>query len=563
MTEPRQDDPRAISLEPFVSPCEALDWRLGHAYWAERGAAAFTLHEVPNGATSDGVRAARAAHLLLDALLDAPDLPDSIAVVEYGMGSGDFARVALDTFQRLCLERDVPAYERLTWFATEHSSTTLRDVQRSRRLDHHAQVVRFALADAADPTTLRTPDGEPLPLPPLDAAFFNYTLDVLPFTALMREHDQWFELRVQTRLHDLDLAQRLTGLDPRDLQTLAADAQGHLHPALLDVAPLLTIERAWFPADIDALDPEHLIRDFARERLDPWLAQHDRLGNLQLTFNHAAIDALLRLAAALRPEGFALISDFGWDRMDTASHAAHYQRFGLSTAVGLAFPLIEYALATRAQPALLIAAPRNDERCHLHTRLISRTPLQRAADTLDALFDGEPIQQAHDLVTQARQAAAQADPQADELYAQAHLLTPESATLLAEWAGVANTLLQNHDLAIERAQRAIDVNPFTSLAWNELGDAHFANERFDLAHQAYLQARDANPLHPRASLNLAWTFTQQQRYDDALQAVHHALEHDRIGLYRDDLIHLQREILDRRIPRNERLLALTRARQSS
>ena len=105
---------------------------------------------------------------------------------------------------------------------------------------------------------------------------------------------------------------------------------------------------------------------------------------------------------------------------------------------------------------------------------------------------------------------------------------------------------------------AVEVNPwYSSWLWNVLGDCLFCLERYDAAHEAYLQAQRIHPRDARTSLNLSYTLYQFGSLPEALNAVAVALAEDVAGQYRETLLQKLQQILvaiaARRLAERDRL----------
>lgn len=79
--------------------------------------------------------------------------------------------------------------------------------------------------------------------------------------------------------------------------------------------------------------------------------------------------------------------------------------------------------------------------------------------------------------------------------------------------------------------------------WNVLGDCLFCLERYDGAHEAYLQASRIDGHDARTQLNLAYTLTQRGAHGEALAAVACGLASDVQGHFRTRLLEKQQQIL--------------------
>jgi tetratricopeptide (TPR) repeat protein len=83
-------------------------------------------------------------------------------------------------------------------------------------------------------------------------------------------------------------------------------------------------------------------------------------------------------------------------------------------------------------------------------------------------------------------------------------------------------------------------------------------ERYEEAHEAYLQAERIDPNDGRTNLNLTYTYLQFGNYRAALQAISRGLAADVRAMYRDRLLEKQQQVLlaiaARHVHEQERLL---------
>jgi hypothetical protein len=134
--------PGRVYLEPDPTPTSTSTiWAFNRAYWAHLSAWEATFKKeytaaLPGG-TSDGTnpdfwsdRIERFIEVLVE-LDQRSTLPDVIYVLELGVGSGEQARIWLDTFQALCLARGLDYYERLHYLMTDFSHDVLETARRT------------------------------------------------------------------------------------------------------------------------------------------------------------------------------------------------------------------------------------------------------------------------------------------------------------------------------------------------------------------------------------------------------------------------------------------------
>src|SRR5205823_2926332 len=113
-------------------------------------------------------------------------LPETLFVLELGLGVGLFARFFLDAFQELCRRRGADYYQRLGYVAGDRSPAMLADAARHGIFAHHPGRYRLRVVDAGRPEQALLADAALAPQAPhpLRAVFLNYVLDCLPATVL-------------------------------------------------------------------------------------------------------------------------------------------------------------------------------------------------------------------------------------------------------------------------------------------------------------------------------------------------------------------------------------------
>ena len=487
--------PSSRVIEEFRPLTGSLEWRVSQAYWREEGVLPFARREVPYTINNSGRLSDGAAALLFASCSETPPA-GRIEVVEFGAGSGLFARLFLDAFRALCAHHEKDFYQRLRLWVTDASPASIAHWRALGLFDAHAGHVEAVVADAAD--------GPPLE-GSLRAAFCNYVLDVLPAANVRAGPDGAPEqLCVRTHLAgDRELVADRTRLALDEIRAIAAS------PNQADLAalfPLLTL----FEAEV-AFRP-----DGAAELPGLETALRGVPAGANARLNYGAARCLLRTAAQLDPGGFILINDYGWTRPEDAHFTL--ERFGKTTALGINFPLLEHQL--RGQ-GLQVRAPSGDDEQLLHCRLVSRQPLERTCETLETRFGQAATAYLEEPVQQAREhLAAGRLPESVAAYRSAITRSPRNWALILEAAEVVTYRARQYSIALRLCRAALELNPFYSArAWRILGDALYGLRRMDQSHGAYLQAARIDPRDALVSLGLARSFTRLGDHAEALQVI--------------------------------------------
>jgi tetratricopeptide (TPR) repeat protein len=160
-------------------------------------------------------------------------------------------------------------------------------------------------------------------------------------------------------------------------------------------------------------------------------------------------------------------------------------------------------------------------------------------------FDGASQRALDDLEQEARQhAEAGRVDQAREAFDRALAARPRDWRLIGEVAEFVIRSAGDYEAGLRLAHTALALNPWYSVwLWNVIGDALFALDRFDEAHEAYMEARRIEPTDVRTSLNLAYTHGQFADFQQALTAIAEGLAFDKTGLFRQRLLEKQQHIL--------------------
>jgi tetratricopeptide (TPR) repeat protein len=451
-------------------------------------------------------------------------------VLEIGAGTGLFARYFLDAFRGLCQQEGRDFYGRLLYFASDRSRRTVDQwAERELFADHAGRVVT-GTCDATRPDEFRGAEGEPVALPPLRAVFANYVLDVLP-SAVVRTGPAGPEVMcVRTHLTThLALLPQYTRLTIDEVRRLAASDDPADRARLLPIVSLLELETAFRPAG---------------DRPPPYLTEALAFGAglERVVLNYGAIDCLEACLRRLGPDGFVLLNDYGpVERDQIAGHAA-VQRFGGSTALGLNFPFLEHHFSGGGRALL---KPDEQEAPQIHARLLCRADLPRTREAFARLCGSAAYAYLKGPHEEARKhAAAGRHDDALECFRTALSRCPRDWYLVGQAAQFVALQLRDLNSGLELIQAAVALNPwYSAWLWNVLGDCLFYLQRYDDAHEAYLQARRIDPDDVLTNFNLSYSHYQRGEFDEALAAVARGLARDAQGVYRARLLDKQQQVL--------------------
>lgn len=519
--------PRVI--QEFRPLRDSLEWDLSELYWNTTGIQGFLQNDVPYTVNNSGLLSARAAALLVASCLEAPPR-GRVALMEIGAGLGLFARYLLDELQRICRRDGLDVYDRVTFYVTDRSPRTVESWREQELFAGHEEHVVTAVCDGCRPARVEPPGGaSPVALSGLRAVFANYVLDSMPSTVIRKDEGGPLELFVRTHLSgDAARVAQYTRLTLEELRALAASPDPVQRARLIPLVSVFEFETAFMPS------PEP--RPFADEALAVG-HEADRA-----ILNYAALESLDACVELLEPAGFVVLNDYGCLQADQMAAQAATQRFGSSAALGLNFPLLEHHLAARGRH---VTRPEQDALLPVHPRLVMRAEHPRTRQAFLELWSGDahrafelPQEQARAHIEAGRLEPAKADYQA------ALAQQPRDWRLLGEVAEFLIRHVADYASALKLARAALELNPWTSVwLWNVLGDALFALDRYDEAHQAYQRALAIDASDPRTHLNLAYTHLQAGDQTAALAAVAQGLAADRAGVFRSRLLEKQQQIL--------------------
>jgi hypothetical protein len=517
-------------IEEFRPIAESLEWQLGQLYWSREGVAPFVRNEVPYLVNNDGLASENAAVVLFAACRDAARLPDRISVLELGGGLGLFARLFLESFARLCRQEGANYYERLIYVATDGSRCTVERWREAGLFAGHEAHVLLAVCDGMRPARIEPLEGGARIPETWQAAICNYVLDVLPAAVVRRSANGYEQLCMRTRLlDDPALVRQYTSAQPQEIQALAASDDPDKRRGLIPLMTVLDLELAFLPVAAPGLP-------YAEQGLA--LAPDRQC----LVLNHGAIASIEALRELLAPDGFILVNDYGPVQAEQDAVPVVPQRFGPTTAIGLNFPLLETLLT---KGGWRIATPSGDDTRSIHARLLSRRDLPAVCQAFESRFGRDAWTYLEAPLTEARaRAAAGRRQEALESYQAALSRQPRNWQLIGEAAEFVGLQLREFAAGVGLTRAALELNPcYSAWLWCVLGDCLYCLQRFDDAHEAYLQAERVDATDARALLNLAYTYHYLGQLELALGAVARGLFHDARGLYRERLLERQQQII--------------------
>jgi Tfp pilus assembly protein PilF len=537
LTRREGEGPLIQGLCPIV---ESVAWLRSQRYWEQAGANVFTSGEVPYIVTNDGDQSSKAVELYVRSLRAAeqrqrrPDPKRTHYVLEFGIGTGLFAKSFLDQLKARSQRERTQDYELTTYIAADHSRGLLDDSESTGVLtDHEARVVRLHVPASGLAAALRA--RLPQAVGALRAVHANYVLDSLPFTILSRTETCLYELQMLTRF--------AKGTAQTEAPASLAGAPRALEAWLNEVLPVERGGGATAPAALlfeceyvevaqGSMPFPHLIPAFE--------AASAGGGSQQLIHSYGAVRFVEEVLGLLGPDGHFIGVDYSCDAVQ--AEPLEFQVFGASIAAPVNFSqLIAHA---QARPDCIVGVPTEDP-TSLQARLFARAEAPPEVTELFPLLycreaaerSAAPLQEALSLVQGGRYEAARWK------FEEAHRRQPYNWHLLEAIVAFLSHTLEEHSAALEVAQRALALNHLSPRLWNLLGDCHYGQNAFDAAERAYRQALRVNPTDVRGHANLAYVFLERGAHGEALRVIGEALAFDRSGEFRDELLSKQGEAL--------------------
>jgi tetratricopeptide (TPR) repeat protein len=523
-------------VQDFVPLADSLEWELGQEYLRQRGNKAFLsdASPVPFVVNNDGTLSRHAAEVFFASLQEAEKaepLEDEIFVLELGIGVGLFARFFLDHFRDLCQQHTKDYYDRLCYIAADRSERMLLDVLRHGVLGNHPGHYRVRQVDALEPERFLARDvmfrGQPVRL---RAVFLNYLLECLPAAVLEIDGDKLRQACVRTCVaRNISLADH-TDLTLPMLQERAKSPKFAVRQELLEVYGLFASEYDYRPAAAEKIPHSGFAIDFASTRVKRFI------------HSFGAIQCLDKLLELLSPGGFVLMNEYGQSKLELDERGEH-QRFSMATAIGLNFPLLEEYFRNQRKRAWLVAA--GDEERGIHTRLLGNTLSQDTRVKFLETFQLARFQSLERPILDARECVkAGRFEMAASYYHEALRLQPANWVLLSEISGFLTFQFRDPKAGMDMAKVALSLNPTCSAdLWNALGDGLYEFGRTAEARSAYVKALSVNDTDVRSRYNLAWVYSREKNFPEALAMIAEALAFDKTGAFRERLLQKQNEVL--------------------
>lgn len=524
-------------LQDFRPICESLPWLISELYWVNAGVEVFTCGEVPYVITNDGHQAENAVTLYMESLRVAElenRREDTSYVLELGAGSGVFAKLFLDRLSARSAEQGVDFSERTRYIVTDGSLNMLNDTRQTGVLaDHEDRVVRLCLKSPMVREALleRLPNGESA-LGSIRTVHANYVLDGMPFTILTLLGDDLWELRLRSRVRS-EARRTPDGWPPiDDWSALEKWADAHTPSQLVELSELLALESRYFRVERKDLPYGASIAGAASRPPGPQ----------QFLHSFGALQCLEEVLEVLRPDGYIVVSDYGYPNPKETPEIFEFQSFGQSMACGVNFAQIVRHFENRG--GAVVSVPKNDP-VSLQARLIAKRPHHRVVDVFEHLYSGDtwerrekPYREAAELVESGRFEAARWK------YEEAYRLQPYNWSVLETIAAFLTYSIKDYEAGMEVAKQGLQLNHLSSTLWNILGDCYYGLDDLESAEEAFRQATTLNPSDVRGRLNLAYVFLRRNDYGGALTIIGAALALDKAGEMREFLLSKQSEALE-------------------
>ena len=501
-------------IQDFTPLADSIEWHASRLHWESAGTRPFANSHVPYVVNNAGWLARLTAEVLVANFRRHP--AENFALLELGAGTGLFALQLLQAIEAAAPE----LLARVTFYVTDASAATVQHWEQNHQFERFSRQVLAMRCDAADISAI--PDGT------LRAVFANYLLDSLPMAVVRRTAAGVEQLCVRSLIRQRDERLRhIHGFDASETARLAASSRDEDRAKLIDLLPMIEAEAEFRPADPPP----------------PYSAEAIELsGGERTMLNHGALQTLDASLARLDPAGMILINDYGPVAADQVAAVAYVQRFGLSSAACVNFPLIESHL-TRA--GCSVYRPSRDQQRTIHARLVMRTPCDATAKAFVSALSQEWVLGADESGNRAIEhiTAGRYD-QAMDVFQQALAKMPDDWNLLSQAAEFLLQQLDRPAQSLELALLAAKANPWYSpLVWNTLGNALFRLGRHHEAYEAYCRAEAIDPGDPQAQLNLAYAHTHFGDYERALAAVARGLANDQTGRFKTHLLDKQGQAL--------------------
>jgi len=307
-------------LEPWGPARDSCIWRFNALYWQalaawEQATGREYEQALPGGQTQ--ARDVEAARVLIRDLLQVWDelderraLPDSLYIVELGVGNGNQARTWLDTFAEMDRQHGRDYYRRLHYLMGDYSPHVLERARQA--VAHHGDRVNSLVLDATSPqVTLGFLRGRAF------CVYISNVYDNLPTDEVATIQGRPYLVEARAYLPDEDagqiarryraagklpaLIERLLRLGPELLAEAAPDHfpdAGHAVQFWQDVWSALRLQERYLPlAGLDAYQP---LASLTGEILRPVLEGN---GDIRMHVSNGALASFADTLPLLHPFG--------------------------------------------------------------------------------------------------------------------------------------------------------------------------------------------------------------------------------------------------------------------
>jgi tetratricopeptide (TPR) repeat protein len=499
---------------------------------------------VPYTITNSGTLSAQAALLLHTNCLETR-AKGKIHVLETGAGTGLFARLFLEEFERLCSNSGHSFYSQLTYYVTDDSEESVEKWQELQIFEDKPAIL--GTAQGCDPLLVDT-GSKKIRVTELRAAFANYTIDSMASAVLRNSPTGPEELHIRAHMvEDPKAVIKNFDTSVEQLREMASKTD----PKLLELKSVLEFEAAFLPVS----------------RTYPHMDEALTFGHdwPRIMLNYGATEYLEGVLGGLHKDGFVLVNDYGMTQPSESVGLGSIQRFGPSAAMGINFPLLAFHFSSRGSRAI---RPEQDENLPLHPLLLTSREMKQTETRFHETFECETHRRMNAPSESARKflEGGHVD-QAGRAYEEALRVRPRDWALMGEITEFLLRHVGDYEAGRKMAQTALAMNPWYSVwLWNLLGDALYALQQVKEAHEIYLKAESLSPKDVRTALNLGYTYWELGRPAEALQALARGFAEDGSGQFRTRLMEKQAQILEgvtQRFGREQEWLARRATRLSA
>ncbi len=396
---PAEDD---VLLQDWVPVSQAIDWRLSRMAWQSSADVLFAEKRVPNRTHDSGALSLRNARILFawcQEQHEAGSLPETVNLVELGMGTGLHLRLLLDHFQRLSKESETDYYDRLQVFATDVSPRLTNMVQEQGLFVAHAEHVRVGFMNTMSPGMFVDSDSEERVdlRGQMHCCCANYVLDLFPIDVFRRRRVTtdgvdtvaWETALMRTWLRNKELFPSYTDLTLEQILELSKSEEPAAWAMLAPLYSLMHLEVRLYAVPLDE-HPDMAELEHSADRQEAALgADHELLEDGTVVYHSGgALYAVREIAAALAPNGYAITRDVGLTTPELAAVARIHQHFGPTVAAGVNMLQID-ALFEDDRSGLGVSChkPLNDGVNNQAVRLFSVAELPKTVGVFRNEFD--------------------------------------------------------------------------------------------------------------------------------------------------------------------------------